>query len=163
MNDVALFSMQIGIHEKGLLKIRLLSIFFVPVNLPNSLTFCYFSHFNYFKGAQSMLSQIIHAKPDLAIRCPKQLSQQILVRFKRFMKIWSTFSAISIILLDVLENSQNSQENTCARVSFLIKSQALLKKRPSDLKQFLATESPLKIMENAFYLTLKTFFRCKDI
>ena len=31
----------------------------------------------------------------------------------------------------------------------------------SDLRQFLATESPLKMMENAFYFTLNTFFLLK--
>ena len=31
----------------------------------------------------------------------------------------------------------------------------------SDLKQFLATESPLKAMKNAFYFTLKALFLLK--
>ena len=33
-----------------------------------------------------------------------------------------------------------------------------LKGAPSGLRQFLATQSPLKIMKNAFYFTLKALF-----
>ena len=44
--------------------------------------------------------------------------------------------------------------NTCQTLSFF-------KGALSDLRQFLATESPLKMMKNAFYFTLKAFFLLK--
>ena len=39
----------------------------------------------------------------------------------------------------------------------------LFKGTVSVLRQFSATESPLKIMKSAFYLTLKSSFRSQDI
>ena len=44
--------------------------------------------------------------------------------------------------------------NTCQILSFF-------KGALSDLRQFLATESLLKMMKNAFYFTLKAFFLLK--
>ena len=38
-----------------------------------------------------------------------------------------------------------------------------LKVGPSGLRQFLAAESPLKMMKNSFYFTSKALFRSEDI
>ena len=46
------------------------------------------------------------------------------------------------------------RSNTCQTLSFF-------KGALSDLRQFLATESLLKMMKNAFYFTLKAFFLLK--
>ena len=46
--------------------------------------------------------------------------------------------------------------NNCAGTQLASK-QLTLKGAFSDLKQFLAIESPLKMMKNAFYLTLSSF------
>ena len=37
---------------------------------------------------------------------------------------------------------------------------SIFKAKHSGLRQFLATDSPLKMMKNAFYFTLKSFFFC---
>ena len=53
----------------------------------------------------------------------------------------------------------STEYNPC--FTFTLKKQSK-KDTLSSLKQFLATESPLKKMKNAFYLTLKSF-RSQDI
>ena len=45
----------------------------------------------------------------------------------------------------------------------LISSPHFFKGTLTGLRQFLAIESPSKLMEKAFYFTLKNSFRCQDI
>ena len=47
--------------------------------------------------------------------------------------------------------------------TFLILSEKLLKGALSDLRQFLTTESPLKIIKKCFLIHLKSSFRSQDI
>ena len=51
--------------------------------------------------------------------------------------------------------------NDKTNCNYLLNKQLVLKDAPSGLRQLLATESSLKMMRNAFYVTLKRLFVLK--
>ena len=65
-------------------------------------------------------------------------------------------------MYDVALNTPLLELNTVLdRTLKVLNSKSVLKGALSGLRQFLATESPLKIMKNTFYFTLKVGFHCE--
>ena len=84
----------------------------------------------------------------------RNLQEESIIKYK-FTRVIFSVTSFQFLLNGTVQTHANKYENIDPEFARKVKG------APSGLGQFLATESPLKIMKNAFYFTLKALFVLK--